>query len=195
MSSVLVAIDTDGVLNNFCKDVIQYAEVEVKYESVSTFDFAECCEAQDSHDIEAAMSDTVFWRDVLTPNEAALEQLKRLVKDHKEKVVIVTSPYHGCEGWLEARKAWFEEHAPGLISKAPMWTVPTSSRHLLKCTLLLDDNLQTLQRRWKHGKQKGLLVNHPWNQGETGNGIARFATSEEAIKKLRTGLIKEMESL
>ena len=100
----------------------------------------------------------LFW--IQKPYEGAIKALKQL-NDHYDVRIVTAVPHRH----IAARSDWVAHHAPFINRKNQM--IFTSDKSLIRGDIIIDDYLPHVYDWLKINKDTGVVIDRPWNQGES----------------------------
>lgn len=153
---MLYLIDCDGVLADFVAHVLRLTGSDVAPEQMKTYDIFEVV-GEEHQDF--LLSNPEFWR-TLPVIPGAQEGVKAIRAEPDAEIVVVTSPWHSCKGWLEARCTWLKEH----FGIEPADIISARRKELIRGDVLIDDrlkNVEAWQQAWPDGK--AYIFDQPYN--------------------------------
>jgi len=157
----LLLLDVDGVVADFIRGMEEKAGFKFTEEQLKTF----YCDRQVSptkrSKIYEIARDPSFWES-LPLIEGAKEGLRHL-NALGYKITWVTSPWKGCEGWEEARKAWLNKHFD--IDRMGQEVKVMSDKSEVDGDIFIDDKVDNI-RDWKknHSKGRAYIYDAPSNK-------------------------------
>jgi len=134
-----ILLDVDGVLADFIGAVC--AETRIPREQITNYNIDSCMPKQESMIVRDAMLSKEFWTS-LDPMPEATEATRKLCEDGHD-IVVLTRPYPGCYGWVDARLWWLDQNMPWI---RPENVIPTSRKELVRGDVHVNDCAAELER-------------------------------------------------
>jgi|SRR5882672_378803 len=168
MSKPTILLDVDGVIANFiaraCRTIVLVTGERYAPQDFKSWDLKETLSAQDMRVLDMAMKTYGWCASIL--NYGAAAEFVRELKGLGE-VIALTAPLES-EFWLNERKAWLKD-----IGISDVIFCSGKNKPRVAADFLIEDNLQTVNQWAENNDGDALLLDRPWNQGETHPYVTR----------------------
>lgn len=158
---MIIMCDVDGVLNDLVEKTLELYNSRynknIQISEITTYNFFECLSYEDAQGIISLFKEKSLW-DSLKPLAGAQNAIKQLIKrEHQVYLATATDPIN-----FEWKIEWLKQYFPFIPSDN---VIRIMDKSLLKCDVLIDDNLDNLINVFCDR----IVLNQPWNQSQTKN--------------------------
>lgn len=134
MTALPWLLDVDGVCTDFVAGLYRALGTGRVAESCARYDLFADLDAAESVEAYRILATHDFWH-TLEPIEGMQRGLEK-IRAAGFEVVFVTSPWHSCPSWLDARVRWLRSHC----SACGSWEViATARKNLVQGAAFVDD--------------------------------------------------------
>lgn len=171
------AVDCDNTINNLQEVVIdtfnKRYNKQYTLENFTHYNIEECLDRQEATNMKAIYSEPGIY-DRVKPLHDAKNILQKLMRSGHE-IYIVT---HSIPSIFEEKCNWIKYHFPFIDDNH---IVAMSHKHLLRCDIMVEDNLETLTAKPFYHR---ICIDYPWNRDTWDEvyGIYRVNSWKEIIE-------------
>lgn len=176
---LVIAVDVDNVLNNFCEMLIKIYNQEnngsLSIENITKYNFYECLDWEVCKKLEKIYSSDNFWAS-LTPQKYSQQGLDYLSTLGHEIYLASASDYR-----FWARKAGWLKYYFGMIPEKNQILI--QNKGLLKCDVLVDDCIDNLLASHYYER---VCFDYPYNRDvcDEARGIYRCSDWKEIVNAI-----------
>lgn len=169
-------LDVDGVIADFAGYLLRLVAPALRVEDITTWDVFGYLNEDQGNAARLILANPDFWR--TQPTILGAIDGVAFIRRAFDEVVFVTSPWPGCAGWGNARKAWLAEKLG----------VERKSVHISECKypisgdVFVDDKPSHVLAWMQHNPQgEGYVFGAPHNRGLLGIPRLTWATVQTVL--------------
>lgn len=157
-------IDVDGVLAALTPHILECVGGRVKPEEIVTWNIENYLTDDERAVMFKLWNDPEWWQSIPVL-DGAREGVEH-IRSAGYEVLAVTSPFHTCKGWENARREWLGANFE--IAPSQVIVIPSERKERYHVDLFVDDKLETVDawsRRWiGMSEERAFLFDAPYNR-------------------------------
>lgn len=152
---MIICVDVDNILNDLAQKTLELYNSRynknIQMSDITSYNFFDCLPHEDASCIISLFEEKELW-DSLKPLPDSQEALKSLIKnEHKVYLATATNPIN-----FKWKVDWLQKYFPFIHSDN---IIRIMDKSLLKCDIMIDDNLDNLIGSFCDR----ICLDYPWN--------------------------------